>query len=111
MRPGQDDTLHPRDVAHLQVCTNCTRPFVVPKSIVDILDADRYLVELACSNCGHTVLAPHYDDELEAFDRELEASMQQIREALHVISLVDELERIDRFTAALREDHILPEDF
>jgi hypothetical protein len=112
MRPGQDDTLHrDGDVAQLQTCTECTRPFVVPLSIVDILDADRYLVELACQNCGHSVLAPHYDDELEALDFELQASADQIREALEVISLVDELDRIDRFAKALRDGHILPEDF
>ena len=108
---GHEDTLHRDNVAQLQVCGQCRRPFIVPKSIVDILDADRYLVELGCTNCGHTTLSQHYDEELEALDGELQASADQIREALEVISLVDELERIDRFADALRDDHILPEDF
>lgn len=111
---SHEDTIHdaPAGVARaLQMCSACDRPFVVPRSIVDILDADRYLVELECANCGHAVLAQHYDDELEALDYELQASADQIREALELISLVDELEKIDRFVAALEGDHILPEDF
>ena len=109
---GHEDTLASGlRAALLQICAECDRPFVVPRSIVDILDADRYLVELGCSNCGHTSLAQHYDEELEALDFELQASADQIREALELISLVDELEQIDRFAAALGADHILPEDF
>ena len=112
MRHGQDDITTPGGkVAELQVCVRCTRPFVVPMSIVDILDADRYLVEMSCTNCGHTALAPHYDEELEALDFELQASADQIREALDVLALVAEHEWADRFAAALQDDHILPEDF
>jgi hypothetical protein len=112
MQHRQDDILHTSEgLAQLQVCGACAQPFVVPLSIVDIIDADRYLVELSCSNCGNTVIRAHYDSELEDLDRELEASTAQIRDALEVIELVDELERIDRFALALRGDHILPEDF
>ena len=94
--------------AQLQVCTECHRPFVVPRSIVDILDADRYLVELGCANCGHTVLAQHFDEEL---DRELVNATAQIRAAVEVIETVDDMMRLDRFAEALHADHILPEDF
>ena len=109
---GHEDTLATgARAAALQVCSGCRQPFVVPRSIVEILDADRYLVELGCANCGRTVLAQHYDEELEALDFELQASADQIREAVELLTLVDELERIERFADALADDHILPEDF
>jgi hypothetical protein len=84
---------------------------VVPLSIVDILDADRYVVELWCANCDRASLSAHYDSELEELDQELVNTTAQIRAALDVIETVDELVRVDRFAEALQNDLILPEDF
>jgi hypothetical protein len=94
------------------VCDACDRPFVVPISVVDIIDGGRRcIVELACNNCGRAALTVHDDAELEALDRELDESVAQMHRALDVLAVVDELERIDGFAAALRDDLILPEDF
>ena len=95
----------------LHICRGCGQPFVVPISFVDILDADRYVVELWCANCDRSTLSAHYDAELEELDRELVNATAQIRAALEVIETVDDLLRVDRFADALRAGHILPEDF
>ena len=93
------------------MCGDCSRPFVVPLSVVDLVDGDRSVVELHCTNCGHTVLGVHDDVDLEALDLELDDSLEAIREAAALIAHVDELERIEAFADALRRDLILPEDF
>ena len=111
MRFSQDDIFQGEETAPLHVCRACGQPFVVPLSIVDILDADRYVVELWCANCDRASLSAHYDEELEALDRELVNTTAQIRAAVEVIETVDEICRVDRFAAALHDDLILPEDF
>jgi len=101
-------SLHPEP---LHVCGDCQRPFVVPLSIVDLVDGDRAVVELSCRNCGFTVLGVHDDAALEALDRELDETLEEIREAAAIMAHVEDLERIDAFADALRRDLILPEDF
>ena len=95
----------------LHVCGDCSRPFVVPLSVVDLVDGDRAVVELHCTNCGRTVLGVHDDAALEALDRDLDDSLEAIREAAALIAQVEQLERIEAFADALRLDLILPEDF
>jgi hypothetical protein len=108
----QDDITRGEETASpLHICRSCRRPFIVPLSIVDILDADRYVVELWCANCDERSLSPHDDAELETLDNDLVNATGQIRAALEVIEQVDELLRIDRFSSALNADLILPEDF
>jgi len=98
--------------AALHICDGCERPFVVPVTVLDIIDGGRRcIVELACNNCGRAALSVHDDAALEALDRELDASVEQIHHALEVLTVVDEMERIDGFAAALHADLILPEDF
>jgi hypothetical protein len=111
MRFRQDDIYQGEDTAPLHICRSCHKPFVVPLSIVDILDADRYVVELWCANCDRSTLSAHYDAELEELDRELVNATAQIRAAVEVIETVDDMMRLDRFAEALHADLILPEDF
>ena len=95
----------------LHVCADCRRPFVVPLSVVDLVDRDRAVVELHCTNCGRTVLGVHDDTALEALDRELDATTDSMRESVALLAYVDGLERIAAFGEALAHDRILPEDF
>ena len=95
----------------LHVCEACRQPFVVPVSILDAHDDGRYVVELSCTNCQASCLATHDEASLEALDHELDRTLLVIQDALDAIVLAEELERIDRFAAALHDDLILPEDF
>lgn len=111
MRADREPRLHRAERAALHICRGCAQPFVVPVSVLDILPDGRCIIELACANCGHVSLGRHGDDALEALDRELDAATAALHEAVAVIELVDDLERAERFAAALRDDLILPEDF
>ncbi len=91
------------------MCAGCDRPFVVPVSVVDLVDNDRAVVELGCTNCGLTVLGVHDDASLAALDRELDATMDSIRETVALLTYVDEVVRIDAFADALARGLILPE--
>src|SRR5688500_18914589 len=102
---------HSPQAQPLHVCAGCQRPFVVPVSVVDLLDDDRAVVELHCTNCGRTVLGVHDDASLGALDPELDATTDSMRESLELFAYVDELARIEAFADALAAGHILPEDF
>ena len=108
MRRQDDTATTPPD---LHVCDACTRAFIVPVSVVDLIDGDRCIIELSCANCGTTSLGVHDDRSLMELDRRLDAAQDQMREAIEVLEIADDLDRIDRFVRALRDDHILPEDF
>ena len=95
----------------LHICERCRTPFVVPVSILDAHDDGRYVVELSCTNCEASTLGTHDEASLELLDEALDRAVLRIQEALDTLVLADELERIDRFAAALHADLILPEDF
>ncbi len=109
MRHRQDDT--PPRQESLHVCDACHRDFIVPVSVVDLIDHERCVVELACTNCGTTSLGVHDDRSLMELDRCLDRAQEQMLEAIEVLEIADELDEIDRFVRALRADQILPEDF
>ena len=97
--------------ADLHVCIECGRDFVVPVSVVDLIEPDRCVVELACTNCGTASLGVHDDRDLMELDRHLDEAQAKIREALEVLQVSDGLDHVDRFVRALRAGHIWPEDF
>ena len=102
---------HPATRRDLHICAGCRTPFVIPMSILDVREDGRYVVELSCANCQASSLATHDEASLEALDHELDRGLLAIQEALDALVMADELERIDRFAAALQDDLILPEDF
>jgi hypothetical protein len=112
MRHADDTTpeITPVDTT-LHICDACRRDFIVPVSVLELIDNDRCLVELSCTNCGTSSLGTHDDRSLMELDRHLDEAQDQMREAIAVFEIADELERLDRFVRALRDDHILPEDF
>jgi hypothetical protein len=110
MRHRQDDTTPVRHDS-LHICDACARDFIVPISVVDLIDHDRCVVELACTNCGVSSLEVHDDRSLMELDRRLDEAQRRMEEAIEVLEVADELDRIDRFVRALRADQILPEDF
>ena len=109
MRHRQDDTPLRHDSLH--VCTACDRDFIVPVSVVDLIDHDRCIVELTCTNCGITSLGVHDDQTLMELDRRLDGAQEQMRSALEILETIDEWERVEAFAQAIHDDHILPEDF
>ena len=109
MRHRQDDTPLRHDSLH--VCDACDRDFIVPVSVVDLLDHDRCIVELTCTNCGISSLGVHDDRTLMELDRRMDEAQLQISEAVEILEAIDEWERVEAFAQAIHDDHILPEDF
>ena len=95
----------------LHNCEECGRPFIVPVSVVDLIDHDRCVVELHCTNCDRISLGVHDDASLEALDRQLDHTTADMRASAELLSFLDDVERVDRFAQALHDDLILPEDF
>lgn len=94
------------------MCGSCRRPFVVPEAILETPAAgEQYVVQLRCADCGWAHVGAYPGAALEALDRELDRGEAEIQAALEVCEIVDELERIDRFAAALHAGLIVPEDF
>jgi hypothetical protein len=110
MLKRQDDTSPLRD-GGLHICDACDRDFIVPVSVLDLIDHGRCIVELTCMNCGITSLGVHDDRSLMELDRRLDEAQSRMRAAVEVLQMADELDWLDRFVRALRADHILPEDF
>jgi hypothetical protein len=101
----------PFELPDLHICRGCERPFVVPAAVIDVLGPDQYLMELQCTNCGMVVVGQHGEQVLEALDRELDRQTSDMRTSLELWLITRQLEEIDAFAVALRDDHILPEDF
>jgi hypothetical protein len=95
----------------LHVCPACRRPFVAPQELVACQDGGEHLVDLACANCGWEALQRHGSASLAELDRVLDRDSAQIEAAAEVLALALDLDRIDRFVAALETGDILPEDF
>ena len=110
MRPQQHH-LDTDAVRGLHVCPDCERPFVVPVSVLDVLPDGRFPVVLACRNCDWHDVSAYGDEQLTALDYALDAISEAMEDTLDALTLADELERIDAFAAALRDDLVLPEDF
>jgi hypothetical protein len=95
----------------LHICPRCDRTFVVPRAVLDVVGGDRYVVELACSNCGWSTVSTEGEERLEALDREMDRQVADMREALELAELTRRMEEIDAFATALHAELILPEDF
>ncbi|HEY7620641.1 MAG TPA: hypothetical protein VH834_12760 [Solirubrobacteraceae bacterium] len=95
----------------LRYCPNCRRPFVAPRGILASGDDGLHAVDLACANCDWSAIELHGSERLGALDRALDRDTAQIAANARALALSLELDRIDRFAAALHAGHILPEDF
>jgi hypothetical protein len=102
---------HPPTAAPLHLCAACGEPFVVPRELLGPADGARHVVHLCCDNCGWSDVAPHALEDLERLDRALDRQTAQIVAAIELFATAHDLDRIDRFVRALRDDLILPEDF
>jgi hypothetical protein len=95
----------------LRLCPVCRQPFVAPREILASHEDGHHVVDLACSNCEWSAIQLHDAARLTALDEALDRDSAQIEAAAQALALSLELDRIDRFAAALHAGHILPEDF
>ena len=94
----------------LHVCPDCESHLVQPISWTEA-GATQWQLELYCPNCeweGGGVYSQH---DIEEFEDMLESGVQDILEDLKRLTYANMTAEVDRFSAALRADLILPEDF
>jgi len=94
----------------LHVCCECDSQLVYPVQWSEV-DRESWEVTLRCPNCEwcHTDV---FDQEtVERFDEELDRGTDSLVDDLKRLIHANMEEEIDRFSQALIQDHILPEDF
>lgn len=97
-------------VADLHVCPSCGSVLVHP---VDWEEAgpDHWWVGLRCPECEWTGSGEWNHDVVEAFDEVLDRGTQTLVRDLRQLAHANMEDEVERFSAALRADLILPEDF
>jgi hypothetical protein len=99
------------EIAGLETCSACHRPFVVPIALLDLVDEGLYLLALHCTNCDRLCVGVHEDAELEQLEHRDAVATSQIEAALDVIEVTRFIDDLDGFTRALEAGLVLPEDF
>jgi hypothetical protein len=100
-----------RETQGLEVCIACHRPFVVPVTLLDLVDEGLYLLALHCKNCDRLSTGVHEDAELELLERRDALTASRMEAAVEIIDVARFLDDLDSFTRALQADLVLPEDF
>ena len=94
----------------LHICPECDRNLVYPVEWEEASET-HWEVALRCPNCEWTGTGVYPQDVVERFDEELDRGTETLLRDLKRLTQANMEEEIERFTAALGSDHILPEDF
>jgi hypothetical protein len=104
--------LHPHDesVVDLHVCGGCTSTLVYPTEWEEA-GTTHWEVTLRCPNCEWAGTGIFEQELVERFDEELDRGTEALVRDLKRLAHANMEDEIERFTTALAEDHIVPEDF
>src|SRR3954464_11264347 len=94
----------------LHLCGTCDSNLVFPVEW-DEAGATHWEVTLRCPNCEWTGTGVFEQSVVERFDEELDRGTEALVRDLKRLMHANMEEEIDRFTSALQDDQILPEDF
>ena len=94
----------------LHICGSCTSELVYPVEWEEA-GATHWEVTLRCPNCEWAGTGVYEQELVERFDEELDRGTEALVRDLKQLMTANMEEEIERFTDALRDDHILPEDF
>jgi hypothetical protein len=103
--PSRDDS-----IAALHVCGSCTSSLVYPTEWEEA-GVTHWEVTLRCPNCEWAGTGIFEQDLVERFDEELDRGTEALVRDLKRLAHANMEDEIERFTTALAEDHIVPEDF
>ena len=107
LRPPQ---VHDDAVDDLHVCGSCASTLVYPTEWEEA-GATHWEVTLRCPNCEWSGTGIFEQDIVERFDEELDRGTEALVRDLKRLTHANMEDEIERFTTALTEDHIVPEDF
>ena len=97
-----------RDGLHL--CQDCESELVQPLEWRATTD-DRWELTLHCPNCDWNCRGIYSHEELEGLEEQLDLGVEAIVRDLQRLTCANMADEIERFSAALEADLILPEDF
>src|SRR3954465_3802257 len=92
------------EVAGLEHCAACDRPFVVPVALLDLVDEGLYLLALHCKNCDRLSVGEHEDAELEQLERNNDKAASEMQAALEIVEVSRFIDQLGGFSRALAED-------
>lgn len=101
---------HDESVNDLHVCGSCASTLVYPTEWEEA-GATHWEVTLRCPNCEWAGTGIFEQDLVERFDEELDRGTEALVRDLKRLAHANMEDEIERFTTALTEDHIVPEDF
>jgi hypothetical protein len=109
-RHQHTEAANPRPTTPLHECSDCDSVLVYP---VDWTEAGpgRWTVSLRCPNCEAVRSGTFSQDQVDAFDAELDDGAEALARDLTELTRANMADDVERFAAALRADAILPEDF
>jgi hypothetical protein len=96
-----------RDLHH---CSSCSSELVFPLEWSEA-GAKHWEITLRCPNCEWTDTGIFSSDSVERFDTELDHGTESIIADLRRLMHANMEEDVERFSLALRDGHVLPEDF
>jgi hypothetical protein len=99
-----------RALRDLHVCPDCDSQLVYPVYWSEA-NQTHWEVTLRCPNCEWAETGIFDQDTVERFDEELDRGTDDLVNDLKRLIYANMEEEIDRFCAALSNDHVLPEDF
>ena len=103
--PAHDDA-----ITDLHICGSCASNLVYPTEWEEA-GATHWEVTLRCPNCEWSGTGIFEQDLVERFDEELDRGTEALVRDLKRLAHANMEDEIERFTTALLDDHIVPEDF
>jgi hypothetical protein len=100
----------PRSRTNLHLCGSCSSDLVYPIEWHEA-SATHWQVTLRCPNCEWAGTGVFEQTSVERFDEELDRGTEALVRDLKRLVQANMEEQIDRFVDALRDDHIVPDDF
>jgi hypothetical protein len=100
----------PRSAEALHICPACASELVFPTDWAPA-DRTRWSVDLRCPDCEWVGGGVYSQQVVDRFDEALDAGTEQLLDDLTTLARTNMEEQLERFTAALWADQILPEDF
>jgi hypothetical protein len=99
-----------QDHRGLNICPECDSNLVQPITWAEAGES-AWQLELYCPNCDWEGEGVYDQQQIERFEDTLEAGVEDILNDLKRLTYANMTAEVDRFSAALRADLILPEDF
>jgi hypothetical protein len=108
--PAAAGPAHDESVSDLHVCGSCASTLVYPTEWEEA-GTTHWEVSLRCPNCEWVGTGIFEQDLVERFDEELDRGTEALVRDLKRLSHANMEDEIERFTTALEDGHIVPEDF